>query len=62
MDNNTQTHLGEVLDAVIAVVLILALVYLAVTGIISGQWAFLGLIGVGTGFGVWRLKLNERKQ
>jgi hypothetical protein len=46
----------DILDAVVAVALIVSIVYLADQHIITGQYALVGLIGIGTGFGVWRLR------
>jgi hypothetical protein len=48
----------QALDAIVAVGLILAFVYLGVKDVLSQQWVFIGLVGTGAGYGVWRFRKN----
>jgi hypothetical protein len=50
----------EVLDTIIALALIAGIVYLADQKIITGQYALIGLVGVGTGFGVWKMRRGRK--
>jgi hypothetical protein len=52
-------HFNQALDAIVAVTLILAFVYLGVAGTIEGQWAVIGLAGTGAGYGVWKARFGK---
>jgi hypothetical protein len=52
-------HFTQALDAIVAIALILAFVYLGVTDTIQGQWTVIGLAGTGAGYGVWKARFGK---